>query len=68
MSESGKDELPFGTFQPTPQQIAELIDAALNHPLGVEFLLEGDLGSVAATFDAHAFTIEAARDQLKRTD
>lgn len=57
----------FATFQPTPDQIHELIEAAANHPLGVEFLLEGDLGSVAAMFGAHAFTIEAARDQLKGT-
>ncbi|HSP07817.1 MAG TPA: hypothetical protein VLR94_11610 [Acidobacteriota bacterium] len=68
MSESNGNGIPFTTFEPTPQQIHELIDAARNHPLGVEFLLEGDLASVAAVFEAHAFTIEAARDHLKETE
>jgi hypothetical protein len=54
--------------RPTPQQIEELISTARDHPLGVTFLLDGDLGSVAATFEAHAFTVEAARDRLQNTD
>lgn len=52
-------------FRPSPEQVEELIAAADRHPLGVEFLLEGDLGAVAITFETHAFTVEAARDRLK---
>lgn len=50
---------------PAPQKVEELIVAARNHPLGIEFLLEGDLSSVAITFGAHAFTVEAARETLR---
>lgn len=57
---------PF--FKPSPQQVEELIAAADKHPLGKEFLLEGDLGAVAITFETHAFTVEAARDRLKDSD
>jgi hypothetical protein len=45
--------------------VEALLDAARNHPLGLEFLLNGDLSAVAATFQAHAFTVDAARQQLK---
>jgi hypothetical protein len=55
-------------FKPSPQQVEELIAAADKHPLGVEFLLDGDLGAVAITFETHAFTVEAARDRLKDSD
>ena len=42
-----------------------LIEAARKHPLGVDFLLNGDLSAVAATFQAHAFTVDAAREHLR---
>jgi len=45
--------------------VEALIAAARQHPLGLEFLLNGDLSAVAATFQAHAFTVDAARQQLK---
>jgi len=32
--------------------------------LGIEFLLNGSLDAVAATFNVHAFVIDAARDRL----
>lgn len=67
MSEPAWDGL-FQIFRPTPDQISRLITAARNHPLGVEFLLNGDLGAVAVTFETHAFTVEAARDLLKETE
>lgn len=47
-----------------PAKVEELITTAQNHPLGLEFLLEGDLAAVAAMFEVHAFTIEAARESL----
>ena len=45
--------------------VEALIEAARKHPLGLEFLLNGDLSSVAATFQAHAFTVDAAREHLR---
>jgi hypothetical protein len=45
--------------------VEALINAARNHPLGIEFLLNGDLSAVAATFQAHAFTVDAAREHLR---
>lgn len=46
--------------------VEELIARARLHPLGVAFLREGFLASVAAEFGAHALTVEAARIRLKR--
>lgn len=46
--------------------VDELIERARLHPLGVEFLRDGFLGSVAAEFGAHALTVEAARLRLKK--
>jgi len=48
-----------------PPSVEALIERARVHPLGIDFLLHGHLGSVAATFRVHAFTVEAARDRLK---
>jgi hypothetical protein len=50
------------TLPPTSDQIAKLIAAARNHPLGTNFLLEGDLCAVAVIFGAHVFTIECVRE------
>ena len=44
--------------------VDELIERARNHRLGLEFLLEGYLASVAAEFGTHAFTVEEARLRL----
>ncbi len=46
-------------------EVVELIGAATRHPLGLEFLLEGNLGAVASLFGVHAFTVEAARERLR---
>lgn len=59
------------THHSDPRAVDELIARARTHRLGVEFLLEGYLDSVAAEFGAHAFTVEAARLRLrnqKRTE
>jgi hypothetical protein len=46
-------------------EVAALIAEAGRHPLGLEFLLEGDLAAVAITFRTHVFAVEAARQQLR---
>lgn len=52
------------TTTPTETEIQDLIERAKSHDLGIEFLLNGSLDAVAATFGVHAFVIDAARDQL----
>ena len=52
------------TTTPTDTDIQYLIERAKSHDLGIEFLLNGSLDAVAATFGVHAFVIDAARDQL----
>jgi hypothetical protein len=43
--------------------VEALIAEAAQHPLGLEFLLEGDLAAVAITFRTHVFTVEEARSR-----
>ncbi len=54
-----------GAFTPGEEDVEALIRAASHNPLGLEFLLEGQLCAVAITFQVHAFTVEAARQRLK---
>ena len=56
------------SHQPTDFEIDALIEDARRHPLGLEFLRHGQLGSVAMIFHAHALTVDAARDRLSRDD
>lgn len=49
-----------------PRVVEELIERAKRHPLGVEFLSKGYIDSVAAGLETHAFTVEAARERLRR--
>lgn len=56
-----KDSQPF---EPTDEAVRELIALADAHPLGRKFLLTGALDAVAATFSAHAFTVDRARETL----
>jgi hypothetical protein len=51
-------------YVPASGEVDALIAAAAAHPLGIEFLLNGQLGAVAITFGTHAFTVEAARERL----
>jgi inosine-uridine nucleoside N-ribohydrolase len=53
-----------GSAHTHPHVVDALIDRAKSHPLGTEFLSQGSLDSVAAAFQAHAFTVEAARERL----
>jgi hypothetical protein len=48
-----------------PAVVAELVERAKAHPLGLDYLKGGHLGSVAASFETHAFTVLAARDLLR---
>ena len=49
-----------------PSLVDDLIARARKHPLGMELLLGGFLGSVAIALGAHAFTVEAARKRLRK--
>jgi hypothetical protein len=53
-------------YVPSEEEVDRLIARAKAHPLGVQFLVEGHLGSVAAMLEAHAFTVDAARERLAR--
>lgn len=50
--------------RPTSAEVDRLISLARRHPLGVEFLRQGALDAVAATFQTHAFVVDAARERL----
>jgi hypothetical protein len=51
-------------FHPTDAEVDALIAKATAHPLGLDYLRDGELGSVAAAFGTHAFTVIAARERL----
>jgi hypothetical protein len=66
------ESLRPSAYQPAPVRpvlnaldVEALIAAAREHPLGLDFLLDGDLSAVSATFQAHAFTVDAARQHLR---
>lgn len=59
-----RDAIAHARYEPTVREIDELIAAAMTHPLGLEFLAKGDLGAVAITFRAHAFTVDRARQEI----
>ncbi len=56
---------PKSPYVPSDREVDELIAAAGAHPLGVQFLLEGQLCAVATLFGVHAFTVDAARARLR---
>jgi hypothetical protein len=60
------DAGPPGSYRPSDLEVEALIAAATKHPLGTEFLIRGHLGTVAITFQVHAFTVDAARRRLCR--
>ena len=51
-------------FHPADSDIDALIARASADSLGIDFLLNGELGSVATWLGAHAFTVVAARERL----
>lgn len=51
-------------FEPSRREVEDLLRRAGEHPLGHGFLRHGALDAVAATFQVHAFTVDAARRRL----
>ena len=51
-------------FHPTDADVDALLLRASADSLGIDFLLGGELGSVATWLGAHAFTVVAARERL----
>lgn len=58
--------IPIAAKPEDPRLVDDLIARARRHPLGLEFLLTGLLGSVAIALGVHAFTVEAARARLRK--
>ncbi len=56
---------PKSAYVPSEEDITDLIAAAARHPLGIQFLVEGQLCAVATMFRVHAFTVDAARTRLR---
>ncbi len=52
------------TDRPSRAEVDALIQRASNHRLGTRFLIDGALDAVAATFNVHAFVVDAAREVL----
>lgn len=57
-------EVPCEARTVTKEEIAELLQKASDHPLGIDFLRTGYLETVATTFGVHAFVVEEARRRL----
>lgn len=62
--DSGAASVP-SSFVPAKTEVESLIERARTHPMGTDFLVEGSLDAVAATFGVHAFTVERAREHLE---
>ncbi len=56
---------PKSPYVPSDRAVTDLIQAAAGHPLGIQFLVEGQLCAVATMFGVHAFTVDAARQRLR---
>ncbi len=64
MTDSDRTDGVLTTDRPSRAEVDALIQRASNHPLGTRFLIDGALDAVAATFNAHAFVVDAAREVL----
>jgi hypothetical protein len=49
----------------TAATVEELVQRALEHPLGIRFLLDGPMETVAVTLRAHVFLVLEAREMLQ---
>ena len=49
---------------PAAGDVDDLVRRAAEHSLGLDFLRRGSLDAVSATFNVHAFVVDAARDVL----
>lgn len=68
MSETPERHNGLQGFQPCESEVQSLIGKAKGHELGMDFLKTGALDSVAAMFEVHAFTVDAARQKLNGAD
>ncbi|MHC4216904.1 MAG: hypothetical protein ACYSU7_00455 [Planctomycetota bacterium] len=68
MTESDPSRDVPSRYEPTAAEVDDLIGRAAKHELGTDYLLRGALDSVAATFQVHAFVVEAARRVLDAKD
>ncbi len=64
MTDSDRTDGELTTDRPTRGEVDALIQRASNQPLGTRFLIDGALDAVAATFNVHAFVVDAAREVL----
>ncbi|MCZ6837492.1 MAG: hypothetical protein O7G85_17080 [Planctomycetota bacterium] len=64
MSENIQRRKGLCGFQPCESEVQALIAKAKGHELGTDFLTTGSLEAVAALFETHAFTVDAARRKL----
>ena len=64
MTDSDRTNGVLATARPSHAEVDDLIRRASNHRLGTRFLLDGALDAVAATFNIHAFVVDAAREVL----
>ncbi len=60
--DQGQRPAPWAQHDET--DVLALIRRAEEHDLGRDFLAEGALDAVAATFGVHAFLVDAARERL----
>ena len=67
MSE-GPKPTPLAGEPPESAAVETLLAAARSHPLGTGYLVNGYLGSVAATFGVHAFVVEEARKRVLESE
>ncbi len=64
MTDSDRTNGVLTTDRPSRAEVDALIKRASNHRLGTRFLIDGALDAVAATFNVHAFVVDAAREVL----
>ncbi len=64
MTDSDRTNGVLTTDRPSRAEVDALIQRASNHRLGTRFLIDGALDAVAATFNVHAFVVDAAREVL----
>ena len=64
MTDSDRTKGVLTIERPSRAQVDALIQRASNHRLGTPFLIDGALDAVAATFNVHAFVVDAAREVL----
>ena len=64
MTDSDRTDGVLTTDRPARAEVDALIQKASDHPLGTRFLSDGALDAVAATFNVHAFVVDAARQAL----